>query len=323
MRIAVDAMGGDHAPVEIVAGAVKWVAEEEGRQAFLVGQEELLKQELKPYSYDPSRLSVINASEIIAMEESPATAIRRKKDASIVVANRMLKEKKADAILSCGSTGAQMAAAIFILGRMEGIERPPIVASIPNMTGAYTLLIDVGANVDCKPRQLLQFALLGKTYASIIYGVEQPRVALLNNGEEESKGNSAIVETYALLRQQPGINFTGNIEGRDIFTGKSDVIVCDGFTGNVLLKTMEGMALFIAKGILDAGGPLPAFFQRLDYTQTGGAPLLGVNGLSIVCHGSSKREAVYNGLKIAEDCYNKNIIEMQQLELSKAVETEA
>lgn len=317
MRIAVDAMGGDYAPVEIVAGAVKWVAEEVGRQIFLVGQEERLMQELKPYSYDPSRLTVVNASEVITMEESPATAIRRKKDASIVVASRMVKEKKADAILSCGSTGAQMAAAIFILGRMEGIERPPIVASIPNMTGAYTLLIDVGANVDCKPRQLLQFALLGKTYASIIYGVEQPRVALLNNGEEESKGNTVTMETYALLRQQPGINFTGNIEGRDIFTGKSDVIVCDGFTGNVLLKTMEGMALFIAQGILNTGGPIPAFFQRLDYTQTGGAPLLGVNGLSIVCHGSSKREAVYNGLRIAEDCYNKNIIEMQQLELSR------
>ncbi|ABI68092.1 phosphate acyltransferase PlsX [Syntrophomonas wolfei] len=317
MRIAVDAMGGDYAPLEIVAGAVKWVAEEEERQIFLVGQEELLKQELKSYSYDPSRLIVVNASEVITMEESPATAIRRKKDASIVVASRMVKEKKADAIISCGSTGAQMAAAIFILGRMEGIERPPIVASIPNMTGAYTLLIDVGANVDCKPRQLLQFALLGKTYASIIYGVEQPRVALLNNGEEESKGNTVTMETYALLRQQSGINFTGNVEGRDIFTGKSDVIVCDGFTGNVLLKTMEGMALFIAQGILGAGGPMPAFFQRLDYTQTGGAPLLGINGLSIVCHGSSKREAVYNGLRIAEDCYNKNIIEMQQLELSK------
>jgi len=317
MRIAVDAMGGDYAPVEIVAGAVKWVAEEVGRQIFLVGQEELLKQELKSYSYDPSRLIVVNASEVITMEESPATAIRRKKDASIVVASRMVKEKKADAIISCGSTGAQMAAAIFILGRMEGIERPPIVASIPNMTGAYTLLIDVGANVDCKPRQLLQFALLGKTYASIIYGVEQPRVALLNNGEEESKGNTVTMETYALLRQQSGINFTGNVEGRDIFTGKSDVIVCDGFTGNVLLKTMEGMALFIAQGILGAGGPMPAFFQRLDYTQTGGAPLLGINGLSIVCHGSSKREAVYNGLRIAEDCYNKNIIEMQQLELSR------
>ena len=178
------------------------MAEEEGRQVFLVGQEERLMQELKSYSYDPSRLTVVNASEVITMEESPATAIRRKKDASIVVASRMVKEKKADAIISCGSTGAQMAAAIFILGRMEGIERPPIVASIPNMTGAYTLLIDVGANVDCKPRQLLQFALLGKTYASIIYGVEQPRVALLNNGEEESKGNTVTMETYALLRQQ-------------------------------------------------------------------------------------------------------------------------
>lgn len=319
MRIAVDAMGGDHAPAEIVAGALKWLGESVERQAFLVGAEDRLMKELEPYNFDSSQITVVNASEVIGMQETPATAIRRKKDASIVVANRMLKEEKVDALLSCGSTGAQMAAAIFILGRMEGIDRPPIVASIPNMKGAYTLLIDVGANVDCKARQILQFALLGKTYASIIYGVDQPRVALLNNGEEEGKGNSVAMEAHALLRQQPGINFIGNIEGRDIFTGKGDVIVCDGFIGNILLKTMEGMALFVAQGILSEGGQLPGFFQRLDYTQTGGAPLLGVNGLSIVCHGSSKKEAVYNGLRIAEDCYNKNIIAMQQMELNKAL----
>lgn len=320
MRIAVDAMGGDHAPAEIVAGTMKWMAEEASHQVFLVGQEARLQQELEAYNYDRSRLTIVNASEIIAVDETPAAAIRRKKDASIVVANRMLKDKKVDAILSCGSTGAQMAAAIFILGRMAGIERPPIVAAIPNMKGAYTLLIDVGANVDCKPRQLLQFALLGKTYASIIYGIEQPQVALLNNGEEANKGNAVTAESYKLLRQQPGLNFTGNIEGRDIFTGQSDVIVCDGFTGNILLKSMEGMVLFIAKAIIDAGGSIPEFYQRLDYTQTGGAPLLGVKGLSIVCHGSSKSEAVYNGLGIAEDCYDKSLIEMQELELDRAVE---
>lgn len=315
MRIAVDVMGGDFAPVEIIAGAVKW-AQENDAQLLLVGQEDLVKQELDNYSYDPERVMVVNASEIINMDESPATAIRRKKNSSIVVATRMVKEKMADALVSCGSTGAQMAAAIFILGRLEGIERPPIVASIPDARGKYSLLVDVGANVDCKAKQLLQFAVLGKAYASSILGIENPRVALINNGEEESKGNSLTVETYNLLKAQPGINFIGNIEGRELFSSKSDIMICDGFTGNLLLKTMEGMAMFIARKLVLELGQLPSFFSQLDYTKTGGAPLLGIDGVSIVCHGSSKREAVYNGINIARQCVAREMVKLQKENLA-------
>lgn len=317
MKIAVDVMGGDYAPAEVIAGAIKWIQENDA-QIIMVGQEELIKEELTKYVYDASRLSIVNAREVIAMDESPATAIRRKKDASIVVASKLVKEKQADALISCGSTGAQMAAAIFILGRMEGVERPPIVAAIPNMTGKHTLLMDVGANIDCKAKQLLQFAILGKAYASFL-GIADPRIALLNNGEEESKGNSLSVETYALLKEQPGLNFTGNIEGRELFSGNSDVVISDGFTGNIVLKTMEGMAMFLARLITVETGQLPAFFSRLDYTKAGGAPLLGINGVSIVCHGSSKREAVFNGIRIAAECVTREMVKMQQEELGKIV----
>ncbi|MDD2619741.1 MAG: phosphate acyltransferase PlsX [Syntrophomonadaceae bacterium] len=317
MRIAVDVMGGDYAPHELVAGAVKWIQENDS-QVVLVGKEDVIKAELTKYVFDPSRLSIVNASEVIGMEESPATAIRRKKDASIVVASKLVKNEQADALISCGSTGAQMAAAIFILGRMEGIERPPIVASIPNMNGKNTLLIDVGANVDCKAKQLLQFAILGKTYASIS-GIANPRVALLNNGEEESKGNSLSIETHSLLKHQPDLYFVGNIEGREMFGNSCDVVVCDGFTGNIVLKTMEGMAMFLARLITMEIGQMPSIFNKLDYTKAGGAPLLGINGVSIVCHGSSKQEALYNGIRIAEECVNREMVKLQQEELAKII----
>lgn len=249
------------------------------------------------------------------MHEAPAVALRKKKDASIVVANTLVKAGKADAVLSCGSTGAQMAAAIFILGRMEGVERPPIVARLPNARGQYTLIADVGANVDCRPKQLLQFAILGKTYASIISSNQDPRVALLSNGEEEGKGNSVTTDTYDLLKGQSNINFIGNIEGRDLLWGKSDVVICDGFVGNIVLKTLEGLAMFVAREIKEEFDRIPAFFDELDYTKVGGAPLLGINGVSIVCHGSSKRQAVFAGMKAAEECVNNDIVNLQALEL--------
>jgi len=319
MKIAVDVMGGDYAPGEIIAGAVKWTEKNES-QVLLVGNPELINRELDKYSYNPSQIEIISATEVISMDQPPAAAIRKKRDSSIVVANKLVKENMADALVSCGSTGAQMAAAIFILGRMEGIERPPIVASIPNVDGRNSLLIDVGANVDCKPRQLLQFAVLGKVYAAISSAINNPRVALLNNGEEENKGNNLTIEAYSLLQKQDGLNFIGNIEGRDLFNGKSDVIVCDGFTGNILLKTIEGMALFMAQVITKELGKTPEVFNAWDYRSIGGAPLLGVNGVSIVCHGSSKRKAVFNGIRIAEDCVRNEIVQMQQAELAKTVQ---
>lgn len=313
MRIALDVMGGDHAPQEIVAGAVQW-SQTSDTAIILVGREDSIAKELQDCSYDHNKISIVHASQVMEMDES-AAALRTKKDSSIAVATRLVKEGKADAVVSCGSTGAQMAAAIFILGRLEHIERPPIVAVAPGVGGKVCLLLDVGANVDCKPQQLLQFALLGRVYASILTGEVNPRVALLNNGEEESKGNSLSLETHLLLKQQPGLNFVGNVEGRDLFFDKSDVVVCDGFVGNVLLKSLEGMAMFLGKACMGEMGRLPAIFQKFDYSRIGGAPLLGVNGVSIVCHGSSKREAVFNGIGIAEQCVARGMVQRQILAL--------
>lgn len=316
-------MGGDHAPAEIIAGALNWAADNPDNQLLLVGKQEVIEAEIASikaagqFVCSPEQIVIINANEVIGCDESPATALRRKKDASIVVASALVKEGKAEAVISCGSTGAQMAAAIFILGRMEGIDRPPIVTSLPGEDGHRTLLIDVGANVDCKPAQLLQFALLGSVYAMSVLGIASPRVGLLNNGAEETKGNALAQQVYTLLREQDGINFIGNIEGRDLFSPHADVVVCDGFTGNILLKALEGLGLFFARSIMKEVDKPPTILGSFDYSRVGGAPLLGVNGVSIVCHGSSRREAVANGLRIAEECVNNRMVARQAEELAK------
>lgn len=315
MRIAVDAMGGENAPGEIIAGALQWT-KETSSNIILVGREMVIKEELSRFTYDPARVEIVNASEVIEMEESPALAFRRKKDASIVVATKLVKEKRADGLISCGSTGAQMAAGIFILGRIEGVDRPPLIAALPNSSGSVTFLMDLGANVDCKASQLVQFAFLGNAYARLSLQADDPRVALLSNGTEETKGNAVTLEAHDLLTRQKNINFIGNIEGRDIFADEADVVVCDGFVGNIVLKTIEGMAAFISEVSRKETGKIPAYFQQLDYARIGGAPLLGVEGISIVCHGSSGREAVYNGMKIAEKSKQDNIIEAQKRSLS-------
>ncbi|NLB52153.1 MAG: phosphate acyltransferase PlsX [Syntrophomonadaceae bacterium] len=319
MRIAVDAMGGDHAPQEIIAGAVRW-SDETSSTVILVGREADIKKELKQLEYDPARVEIVHAAEVIGMEESPAAALRKKKDSSIVVATKLVKEKQADALISCGSTGAQMAAAIFILGRMEGIERPPVIAALPNLSGSFTYLVDLGANVDCKPKQLLQFAVLGNAYTQLSAGMANPRIALLSNGSEATKGNSTTIEVHNILKEQKGLNFIGNIEGRDIFSNSADVIVCDGFVGNIVLKTIEGMASFLARALSKETGHVPALFNKLDYTQVGGAPLLGIDGISIVCHGSSKKEAVFNGMGIAKKSVHDKIIDAQKIALSSITE---
>jgi len=318
MKIAIDVMGGDYAPREIIAGALDWVKQAEDT-LLLVGKEELIKEELNLYTYPTEKIEIIPASQVVEMNESPAAAMRKKKDASIIVANRLVKDGRAEAVVSCGSTGAQLAAAIFILGRLEGIDRPPIIASIPNKEDGCSLLVDVGANVDCKAQQILQFALLGKAYAAIAMGLDNPRIALLNNGEEEGKGNSLAIEAYQLLKDQTGLNFVGNLEGRDLFSARADVLVCDGFTGNIVLKNMEGLAMFAAEACAAEIGRVPAFFDKFDYTRVGGAPLLGVDGISIVCHGSSKREAVFNGIKIASECIAKEMVTKQKLALMPTV----
>ncbi len=309
MIIALDAMGGDYAPEETVAGAVTWSQNNED-VILLVGREESLRGELVKYDFNRERIRIINASQVMGMDE-PVAALRKKQDSSIVVATRLVKEGQAQAVVSCGSTGAQMAAATLVLGRMEGIERPPIIAEAPGAKTKGTLLLDVGANVDCKPQQLVQFALLGSVYASALLGIESPRVAVLSNGEEEGKGNKLSMETFAMLQAHQGINFVGNIEGREIFFDKAEVVVCDGFVGNILLKALEGFAQLMGKNCLAETGQLPSLFARLDNSKVGGAPLLGINGVSIVCHGSSKREAVYNGIRIARQCVAGQMVEKQ------------
>lgn len=312
MKIAIDVMGGDFAPDEIIAGACEW-AEQPECYAILVGKEEVINQKLGNRSRE--QISIVNADEVIGMEES-VLALRKKKNASIVIATKLVSDKIADAVLSCGSTAAQMAAALFILGRFNNIDRPPIVASIPGAQDKDTLLIDVGANVDCKPAQMLQFAVLGKAYATAVMGRSNPSIGLLNNGSEETKGNALALEAYSLLKAEKSLNFIGNIEGRDLFAGNSDVVVCDGFTGNIVLKALEGLGLYMGRAVVKETGKIPSVLHKFDYSKIGGAPLLGVEGVSIVCHGSSKREAVFNGLNTAAQCVKRDIVRMQKEALS-------
>ncbi len=318
MKIAVDAMGGDFAPGEIVKGAL--MAAREYKQAvILVGDEEKIRAEFG--GSDPGELiSIVHAPEVVDMGEHPAVAVRRKKNSSIVRATQLVKDGEAGALVSAGSTGAAMAAALLGLGRIKGIDRPAIAGVLPSEKG-YTVLLDAGANVDCKPQNLLQFSVMGYLYAKRVLGVANPRVGLLSNGEEETKGSELTLAAYPLL-QQAGINFIGNIEGRDIFRGTVDVAVCDGFIGNVVLKSAEGIAgalyntlkeeinrSWLAKiGIVMAVKALMRFKKRIDYAEYGGAPLLGVNGVSIICHGSSTAKAVKNGIRVAMESVDNRLV---------------
>lgn len=314
MRIAVDAMGGDYAPREIVLGAVD-AANQLGMEVLLVGDENAIRNELASCTLTEGRVRVVHSTQVVEMDEHPGVALRKKKDSSIVVATSLVKEGQAQALVSCGNTGAQMAAALFILGRFDNVERPAIAAHIPLRDG-YTVLLDVGANVDCKAKQLVQFALMGRAYASILTGNPQPSVGLLSNGEEESKGNQAVLEAHAMLRDVPGLNFAGNIEGRDIFAGKSDVVVCDGFVGNVVLKSVEGFMFLVMNELKDRlEGKELGVLNGFDYHQVGGAPLLGVEGVSVVCHGSSRARAVANGIKVAVRCVEQNMVSRLKTEL--------
>ncbi|NLI13280.1 phosphate acyltransferase PlsX [Pelotomaculum propionicicum] len=317
MKIAVDAMGGDHAPREIIIGALQ-AAAEYGLEIILVGDEARINAELA--AHNAGGVTVVHATEVISMGEHPAIAVRRKKNSSIVRATRLVKEGEADAVVSAGSTGAAMASALLNLGRIKGIDRPAIAGVLPNEKG-YTVLLDVGANVDCKPQHLLQFGIMGYQYSSKILGNADPRVGLLSNGEEDTKGNETTLAALPLLRGA-GINFIGNVEGRDIFEGTADVVVCDGFAGNVVLKAGEGMARMLLKmmkeeisksllaqmGTLLAGPALKCLQKRLDYAEYGGAPLLGVNGVSVICHGSSKAKAVKNAIRVARESVDNRLV---------------
>lgn len=310
MKIALDAMGGDRSPSVEVEGAIL-AAREYPVEIVLVGDEKLLKPEIEKHGSTGLPLSICHASQRIEMHESPASVVRRKKDSSIVVATTLVRDGKASAVVSAGHTGATMAAALFILGSIKGVERPAIATILPTLQGT-ALMLDVGANVDCKPKHLFQFAIMGHVYAKKVMQRENPKIGLLSIGEEDTKGNILTKETFKHLKNSP-LNFIGNIEGRDVFSGNADVVVCDGFIGNVALKISEGVAEIIGKllareigkSILGKFGYLllkpafTAFKKRLDYAEYGGAPLLGVNGVSIICHGRSSPRAIKNAIAMA------------------------
>jgi len=310
MKIAVDAMGGDKAPETAVAGAVR-AARELPVELVLVGQREAVERSLSSYAQRPANLSIVHAPEVIGMDESPVASIRRKRDSSINVGLGLLKDRGVDAFVSAGNTGAVMSASMLLVGLLPGIERPGIAILLPGVKGD-TLLIDVGANIDPRPLHLLQYALMGEAYVRCVLGKARPTVGLLNVGEEETKGTEFMKETYGLL-EGSGVNFVGNVEGHDIFTGEFDVIVCDGFAGNVALKTAESLAHAINQLLkrslamspitrLGAWLARDAFVQlrkEVDYAEHGGAPLLGVNGISIIAHGASSGKAIKNAIRVA------------------------
>jgi len=320
VKIAVDAMGGDKAPAEIIKGAIL-AAKKFSCEIVLVGDEAKISDELKAAENLP--ITIRHAGEVIAMGEHPADAVRVKKDSSIVVATKMVKDGECDAVLSAGSTGASVAAAQLILKRIHGIGRPAIATPIPTPRGT-TLLLDSGANVDSKPEHLIQSGIMGSLYAEHVLGIENPSVALLNIGEEETKGNEQAKETYQLLKKLTTINFAGNAEGRDIPTGKFDVVICDGFVGNVVLKFGEGLALTIMKLLTEElatnggtkllGEDLIAktfrnMSKRLDVSENGGAPLLGIDGYCIISHGSSDEKAICSAIGVACNYVNSKILE--------------
>ncbi|HDP37079.1 MAG TPA: phosphate acyltransferase PlsX [Candidatus Atribacteria bacterium] len=307
MKIALDAMGGDYAPEEVVKGAIL-ALEERDLEIILLGDIGKIKKELMKYKYKKDKLSVIDCKEYIETGEFPLDAIRNKRDSSIVVGTKLIKNNQADAFISAGNSGAVMAAALLELGCVSEIRRPPIAAILPSAKGKV-LVLDVGANVDCKPEHLPQFALIGSKYAKYILGIENPKIGLLNIGEEESKGNKFAQNAYKNLKNV-NVNFVGNIEGKDIFKGKVDVVVCDGFTGNILLKSSEGLAKFLLTTINSMiisqlpqnqeMDKLKQYFMNLvkmtDYAEHGGSPLLGVNGLCFICHGRSKAKTYKNAI---------------------------
>jgi glycerol-3-phosphate acyltransferase PlsX len=319
MRIALDAMGGDHAPAVTIEGALETVSSYDDIQIILVGIESEIRQELGRKPYPADRISVTHASQVVGMDESPAVAVRRKRDSSIRKGIEMVKSGQADGFVSAGNSGAVMATALLLLKPSEAVDRPAIAATMPTLKGPF-VIIDAGANLHCKPENLLQFALMGNMYAKVILGRTEPRVALMSTGEEDTKGNELTKEAFKLLKDAD-INFIGNVDGKDIFTGNADVIVCDGFTGNVILKTSEGLADAIIRmlkrevanlttgrlGYLLIKPALKNFKKKTDYDEYGGAPLLGINGTCIISHGRSTSKAIRNAIRVASDFASKKV----------------
>src|SRR5437870_4432179 len=328
--IALDAMGSDRAPKPEIEGAIQ-AARRFGIPVALVGPEETLKSELWRHPFARSLpISVVHASEVITMDDKAVQAVRAKRDSSMRVGLRLVREGEASAFISAGNTGAAMATAKMVLGGLPGVDRPALVAVIPTAIGTISTLLDVGANVDCKGHNLEQFAVMGDIYFRSMFGTARPRVGLLSIGEEEGKGNELTREAFNLLRQLP-INFIGNVEGRDLYTGKVDVIVADGFVGNVALKTSEGVAHLVRAtlkeslratitrqvGYLLSRSAFTDFKKRLDHTEYGGAPLLGVKGVCFITHGSSNANAIKNAIRVAAEFAELRINDKIEKELAQ------
>ena len=329
MRIALDAMGGDYAPSVNIEGAIEIVNDFEDTDIILVGDEPVISRELAGKKYSPKRISIKHASQSVTMDESTTIAIRKKRDSSIRRGIELVKHGDADAFVSAGHSGAVMATALLLLGTSDVVDRPAIAAIMPTLKAPF-VLIDAGANLYCKPNNLLQFALMGNTYCEIILGRSNPKVALISTGEEDTKGNELTKETFKLLKEAD-INFIGNIDGKDIFTGDIDVIVCDGFIGNVILKTSEGLADAIIKmlkreiaglatgriGYLFMKPALRNFKKKTDYDEYGGAPLLGINGTCIISHGRSTAKAIRNAIRVASDFAEKKVYDSISAAIAK------
>ncbi|MEW5694229.1 MAG: phosphate acyltransferase PlsX [Candidatus Hydrogenedentota bacterium] len=322
VRIVVDAMGSDKAPKPEIFGALLALDIDESLELILVGEENIIKEELSKISKDIKRIEIIGADSAVTMDDIPTSVIRNKKDSSIVVATKLVAEGRADAMVTAGNTGASMVACKLNFGLIEGIERPGIAALLPTKKDKPVILIDIGANVDCKPLHLAHFAIMGASYSQWVIGIRDPKVGLLNIGEEDTKGNDQTKNAFKLLKNAP-VNFIGNVEGRDIIKGDVDVIVCDGFIGNIILKFGESVGFMVMeflkrelanKLVYKIGAYLakPAFLKfkkKVDYSEYGGAPLLGLKNVSIICHGSSNSNAICNAILFASNYVKKNINE--------------
>lgn len=321
MKIVIDGMGGDNAPKSNVEGAVNAI-KEYNVDLIITGDKEILEKEFSNYEFDRNKLEIVHTTEIIENEDKPVKAIRAKKDSSMVVALKMVKEGKADAIISAGSTGALLAGGLFVVGRIKGIDRPCLCPVLPNAKRGMTMIADGGANVDCKPRNLVDFAAMSNIYAKKVLGMDNPKIALANVGSEEGKGNDLVKKAYEGLKNID-INFIGNVEARDVINDYTDIIVCDGFTGNILLKSAEGVAMSVMKLIKETllsstKGKIGAMFIKddlkklksfMDYSEYGGAPLLGVNGGVIKAHGSSNSTAIKNAINQGIKFAKGNVVE--------------
>lgn len=328
VTIAVDAMGGDHAPKSEVDGAVR-AARHLGVKVILVGREDVVRRELQLYEdYESLPIEIVHASERVTMEDSAARAVRTKRDSSIRVASRLVRDGVAQGLVSAGNTGATMATAKMVQGMVQGVDRPALAGIFPTFAGHPVVVVDVGANVDSQPRMLAQFGIMGEIYSRIILHIKNPKVGLLSIGEEEHKGNEMTRSATPLLKSLP-LNFVGNVEGRDIYSGKADVVVCDGFIGNVALKVSEGLVDMLKQmlqesleatmtrkiGYVLSRAAFTDFKKRVDYSEYGGAPLLGVKGVCIICHGRSNPNAIKNAIRVAAEFSSGNINQRIENEL--------